>query len=216
MFLQAMLLSLLVIQAPARPATSQSQAKQAAAKADVQIPREIEDWIRVGERQDIPWKVSVQKPVLTFQQRQVVKVTADIDSNVLQKSTVHRDLLFVIKVADESGKWFPGENFVEQELTAPLDKSTKVEMESEVLLKPGKYRIGTVMYDSVLHQHNVGFSNVEVPAIKNDPLPHLLDPIPPVEFIRGDDLPGANAFSESRVDLRSTPNGRLSSTYWLT
>lgn len=183
------------------PNTAQAPAKSVVGKPEPHMPEEVDKWIRGAEQQDIPWKVSVQKPILTFQQRQVVKITADIDSTVLQKNEVHRNLLFVIKVADESGKWLPGENFVAQEMTERLDKSTQVEMESEVLLLPGKYRIATIMYDSVLHQHNVGFSRVEVSDLKNDPLPHLLDPVDRVEFIRGTDLPGANAFSNVRVNL---------------
>ena len=209
MLFPAVLFALLLAQSPshqsgppsARTDAAQAPAKQAQGKPEPHIPEEVDKWARGAEQQDIPWKISVQKPILTFQQRQVVKVTADIDSTVLQKNEVHRDLLFVIKVADETGKWFPGENFVEQELTARLDKGTKVEMESEVLLRPGNYRIATIMYDSVLHQHNVGFSNVEVSDLKNDALPHLLDPVDRVEFIRGSDLPGANAFSSQRANL---------------
>jgi len=109
----------------------------------------------------------------------------------------------MIKVADENGQWFPGENFVPQRLDSSLGKQTNLEMESEVLLKPGKYKIATIVYDSVLDQHSVAFNPVEVGDIKHDPLPHLLDHADRVEFVRGG-VPGADAFSPVRNDLTVT------------
>lgn len=164
------------------------------------IRDQVSKWIATGEHQDIPWKVQVLKPQLTFQQRTVVKVKATIDAAVLQTQSVKRDLLFIIKVADANGKWSDDENFVPQKLDSSLGNSTNLEMESEVLLKPGKYRLATIVLDRVLNQYDLSFSTVEVPALKNDPLPRLLDTIPPVEFVR-DGVHGAESFSAVRAPV---------------
>jgi hypothetical protein len=167
---------------------------------DSHIAAKVESWLPGGEHQDIPWKVRVQKPVLTFQQRNVVKVTADIDARKLQEQSVRRNLTFVIKVADEHGTWFSEENYVTEDIQRSLGDSTEVEMESEVILRPGKYTIAAIVYDSVLDQHDVSLSSIVVPDLKNDPLPQMLKNSASAEFVRGQ-VYGDEVFSPLHPDL---------------
>lgn len=140
-----------------------------------------------------------EKPVLTYQQREVVKAVAKMSGSALQEKSAHRNLMFIIRVADENGKWLPGGNFVTQELEKPLHHAD-VQMESEVLLRPGKYTLATIVFDSVLGEHNISFTPVEVPPVNNDPLPQMLDKVPAAEFVRGD-LKGLDTFADGRPFL---------------
>ena len=150
------------------------------------LREDVEGWIKTGEHQDFPWRIHINKPVLTFQQRMVVKVTATIDAAVLQSQSIKRDLVFIVKVADGTGNWVPDESFVPQRLDASLGRDTNLEMESEVLLKPGKYTIATMVYDSVLNQHNLSLSSISVELLKKDPFPTLFEKAPVAEFVRGE------------------------------
>lgn len=164
----------------------------------VSLPTEIPKWLAGGEHKDFPWKVHIERPVLTYQQREVLKAVAKISGPALQEKSNHRDLMFIIRVADENGHWLPGGNFVTQELEKPLHHGD-VEMESEVLLRPGKYILATILYDSVLGEHNVTFNRVEVPPL-GDPLAQMLDKTARAEFVRGD-MKGIDTFASGRPYL---------------
>src|SRR6185312_15426814 len=105
---------------------------------DKHLQEQIPTWLAAGEHQDIPWKVKVERPLETYQLRDVVRVTALIDSGTLQNKSVRRKLVFVIKVANEQGQWVHDENFVTEDLEKSLG-NVNLQMESEVMLKPGKY-----------------------------------------------------------------------------
>lgn len=166
---------------------------------DKQLQAQIPKWLAAGDHQDIPWKVKIEKPLETYQLRDVLHVTALMDADVLQAKSVQRKLVFVIKVADAEGRWLPDENFVTQDLQNTLGH-VKLQMESEVILKPGKYTIGTIVYDSVLDQHNVSLTQWEIAAPKKDPLPELLRNVDAAEFVR-DDVTGSNSLVNTRAYL---------------
>src|SRR5260370_14746129 len=71
----------------------------------------IEAWLSQGERTEIPWKVSLSKPVLTFQLRSLVRVTADLQADLLQKQSIKHDLHFMVKVSPAGGPWEEGEDY---------------------------------------------------------------------------------------------------------
>ena len=191
-------LALLVASLPVFAQVSQDSALPE--HLDKHLLQELPKWLATGEHQDIPWKVHIEKPIETFQLRDLVHVTAALDTGVLQARSVQRKLLFIIKVADENGHWLEDSNFVTRNLEKRLVSNSKLNMESEVFLKPGKYTIGTIVFDSVLDQHNVSLIKYEVPAPKKDPLPELLKGVDAAEFVRGD-VNGSNSFAEEPVHL---------------
>src|SRR5438105_11959178 len=143
MFFPALLIALIWQQTTASPGMQSAPAVAQQPKVD--FPKDIPKWLAEGEHKDIPWKVHLEKPVLTYQQREVVKAVAKMSGSALQERSTHRSLMFIIRVADENGKWLPGGNFVTQEIEKPL-RHSEVQMESEVLLRPGKYTIATIVY----------------------------------------------------------------------
>jgi hypothetical protein len=50
-------------------------------------PVPVEQWLRGPDRRDFPWKVRLLKPRLTFQQRYLVQVRANLPVEVLQQGT---------------------------------------------------------------------------------------------------------------------------------
>jgi hypothetical protein len=142
---------------------------------------------------DFPWKVRLFLPILTYQQRYLVKLTTAIDSGKLLRNARFRDLHYIVKVADENGKWFSGQSY--RHLAAPSDWVGKVEIDSHVgvLLRPGTYLIAMIVYDSVHRQSNVWRRRVNVATLINDPLPQLDLGIPSVYF--SEDIPSADSAS---------------------
>jgi len=152
-----------------------------ATERKIQLP--IAEWISQGERQDIPWEVRVPKPELTFQQRTLITVFAEVRSDYLQKRSVNRDLHFIVKVADESGKWLDEESYVPYKLTDKMDSRSDIQMETGLYLKPGTFNIATIVYDSILGERSVRLTRVQIDGVERDPLPALLNGVPPVQFL---------------------------------
>ncbi len=167
----------------------------------------VEQWLRGPDRQDFPWKVSVESPRLTFQQRYLVQVRAKISAPDLQKASSRRDLHFVLKVADEEGHWFPGEDYYRYPVPPGLDASSEIQFVAGVYLRPGNYVVALMAYDSVLENGDLWRQNVRVREPKDDPLPELGRDLPQVEFLK--DVPHdsvlehSGAFEEDAWELAS-------------
>ncbi|MCU1283906.1 MAG: hypothetical protein JWO13_256 [Acidobacteriales bacterium] len=160
----------------------------------------VQDWITQGEHTDFPWKVEISKPVLNYEQRILVKVTAAVRADKLQEQSVTRDLHFIVKMADESGKWTTTESYTPFPIVQKMDRHSDVQMETEMYIQPGKYRIATIVYDSVLKQRNLAFNKVEINAVPHDPLPELQKNLPQVEYLPGSSE-GDDLFGEEHVTL---------------
>jgi hypothetical protein len=126
--------------------------------------------------------VKLLPPILTYQQRYLVTLTAAIDCGTLLKDVRVRDLHYVVKVADERGNWFSGQSYGRFAATSACAGRFEVVSNSDVLVRPGTYVIAIIVYDSVHGQSNVWRHQVKAPALKNDPLPQLDRDIPAVYF----------------------------------
>lgn len=151
----------------------------------------VEKWLQEGERRDFKMELTVRGPYFGYQQRYLVRVFVKVDLRRLQKAGVERDLHFVAKVADESGRWQPGESYGESRLLKPAGLNDLV-LAAELFFQPGRYTVAAIVYDSVSGRRSVAFRGLKVPRIEDDPLPQLARDLPRVEFLppsRNDALP---------------------------
>jgi hypothetical protein len=152
------------------------------ASGDLRNSLPLNDWLSQGERKAFASNIRILGPSLTFQQRHHILVRATFPTPSLQKGSIHRDLHFFIKVADESGKWFDGETYNHFPVEKKFEKKVDLVLEGGLYLQPGTYTIAVVVYDAVLREHNVAFRHVRVRPPKHDALPELLSAAPTVEF----------------------------------
>lgn len=150
---------------------------------DERISLPIDEWLAQGEHKSFTWEVHVSHPALTFQQRYRLWVTASVDTRSLQSRSVERDLHFVLKVADEEGKWFDGDTYNELSIKKKFGRSEDIQFEAGLYLQPGAYTVAVVIYDAVLNEHNTSFTHVVVKPPARDEFPGLLDGLPKVEFL---------------------------------
>jgi hypothetical protein len=155
----------------------------------------VEQWLRGPDRQDFPWKVQLLPARLTFQQRYLVQLRATIPAAVLQKGAPERDLYFVVKAADERGRWFDGESYNHYPVPPSLSSQTDVEFDLGLYTRPGDYQIAVMVYDRVLRQGNLWRGPLHVPSLKDDPLPQLERDLPAIEFLP--DVPRESLFREA-------------------
>jgi hypothetical protein len=149
-------------------------------------------WLQAGEHKDFKTRVSVRGPFFGYQQRHLLRVFTTIDLKRLQKSSVERDLHILLKVADEDGQWAPDETYAHAEIRDRLRTATDLVLTSQFFFQPGRYTLAVIVFDRRTQQRSVTFHRLKVPAIGNDPLPHLARDLPRIEFLekmRPDALP---------------------------
>ena len=186
MWLARVLVSVLTLWCPllrAQPEVAANTGRRAA------LP--VETWLQEGERRDFKMELTVRGPYFGYQQRYLVRVFVKVDLRRLQKTGVERDLHFVAKVADESGRWHPDESYGESRLLKPAGVNDLV-LTAELFFQPGRYTVAAIVYDGVSGQRSVAFRGLKVPPVEDDPLPQLARDLPRIEFFpasRNDALP---------------------------
>ena len=143
----------------------------------------VQQWLSQGERTEIPWQVSVSRPMLTFQLKNLVRVMAEIDSSVLQKKSIQHDLHFIVKVTPEHGEWDHGESYSHIRIDERLNSHGELQMLADFYLLPGAYTVATIAYDATTGQRNLSFNRVRVEGSGRDRFSELLDGLPKIEFL---------------------------------
>lgn len=149
-------------------------------KGDATVP--FKEWISQGKREDIPWTVQISRAQLRFNQRLTLYAGAMISGEHLSSHNGHRSVFLVAGVADMEGKWLTISNsipFGGNEGVMPTEtKLTQVGF----YVRPGKYRIGVILYDPENSQRSVAVRDVVVQPIRNDPLPDSFKTFPPAIY----------------------------------
>ncbi len=144
---------------------------------------DVEPWLRAPDQRQIPWHIKVMPPRLGFEMRQLVVVRATVPAKELQQASEQRQLVMVLRVADQAGRWLEPGQATHYELKQAIAKNSELEFSATLFLRPGQYTIAAVLYDDVLHQHNVAHLKVTMPPLKDDPLPGLDAKLPVAEFV---------------------------------
>lgn len=163
------------------------------------VPEVLEQWLRGPERHDFPMKVWVPPIGLTFQQRRVVQVRGTLPHSALQHDGTPRHIHVLLKVQEE-GRWLPGYSYDELALPSNLDSISEVQFTMVFYARAGRYPAAVIAYDSAHNEASLWRGVVQVPSLKNDPLPQLDRELPAVEFLS--DIPrDALSVSPSRLQF---------------
>ncbi len=152
----------------------------------------VRQWLTERDHAKIPWRVVVGDPYLTLEQRDVIEVHARVEVNEDRKDARRHDLHFMTAFGDGK-QWFPEVHHLESSYLPENGPAADISFDASAYVKPGRYRIALVLYDSALDQHNVMHRWVTVKPLRHDPLPNALDPLPLVEFREKDRVPTVGA-----------------------
>lgn len=141
-------------------------------------------WVEEGDRTDIPWRVEVHDPRLNFDQRLEALVEVELRGGHLNRSGDRHDLLLVMRVADEAGKWYDGYGYYRHPTEGEMPGRLRLVFTMRILFRPGTYRVGVVLYDMDTKLRSVTRRTLRVRPLRNDPLPNAWQSLPPVEFGR--------------------------------
>lgn len=156
------------------------------ASADHNPPPEIpiQQWLQGPDRRDFDWKIILEPPSLTFQQRHLQTIQTTFSVGKLLKAGVSlSDLHLVVKFADEDGNWFPGQCYSHFRPPPDLGPRDQIHSFASVYLRPGRYRVAVMAYDGLNRRGNLWRGRFEVPVVKGDPLRDMDRDLPQIDFL---------------------------------
>lgn len=143
-----------------------------------------DEWLRGPARQDFPWKIESREPWLTFHQRIAVQVRASFRVRDLRKRGIAIDDLHVVfRVADASGKWFPGESYKQFDPKPDIGRGDEIDAFASIYAKPGDYQASLLVHDRRSGKGNVWHGLLHVPPLRDDVLADIDRELPDIQFL---------------------------------
>jgi hypothetical protein len=139
--------------------------------------------IAEGEREQIPWTVTLAEPQLRLDQRLGAEAKISIDQEPLNRHGEKHDLLVMARVAPLGGDWLPGLEWLALPVEKPLASNTTLEFQFFFVARPGDFRIGIVLFDRVSGHSNATIRTLRVESLRDDPLPQAFRDLPAAEFL---------------------------------
>jgi hypothetical protein len=155
------------------------------------VPVVDEDSFRRKEQQQIPWRLTVAKTSLGFHQRPQVEIEVVVSAASLLRTGGQHDLVLFVRVFDARTSHQMGEIVLRvpaivgmpRRGQARLSPGREIVFKVPVMLMPGNYTLGIVLWDRVTGRLSIARKPVTVKPLKNDPLPLAWRNLPPVEFL---------------------------------
>jgi hypothetical protein len=142
----------------------------------------LKEWLAEKDVTEIPWKVQVDKPQLRMDQRHSVAYSVRIRLNNVNEAAAGRDFVFVSIVSSIDGRWLIPPKAGKQPVKAVPAPEIQVQFNECVFARPGEYVLWLVLCDIKTGMHNVAKRRIQVPQLKDDPLPQLNSRLRLVEF----------------------------------
>lgn len=152
--------------------------------------REHLEWIAAGPREDIAWEVRHRGPWLRFDQRLHLLLEVRMAGKTLNRRGARHDLLFVARVADDSGRWLPQRGLYRARIEEPLGRRASLLVRMGAVVRPGRLTFAVVMLDRLSGARNVFLKRLDVPPLRNDPLAGAWNQMPAVEIIGAGEASG--------------------------
>jgi hypothetical protein len=140
-------------------------------------------WFEEPDQHAPHWRVHFDRPTLTYSQRLVVGVQAIVPANGKERPDWH----ILLRIADESGRWFENYDHFRVDLRPMPPKAEPVVWHGYAFVHPGTYRIALVAYNAINKQHFVWRKVMQVdrPSV----LPDIDRDLPTVEFVDLNQIP---------------------------
>ena len=155
--------------------------------AFAQLP--FEQWLAGGQQARIEWRLSVSRARLSAHQRLRADVEIRLDGAELARRRGEGQLLILLQLADQQGHRY--QNHLSMDLSKIEEGVSKQDIVSTftAFVTPGDYRVAVALYDTASKEHCLKQVRLEVPPLKNDPLPGAWVDLPAVEYIPAADPP---------------------------
>jgi hypothetical protein len=140
----------------------------------------VEQWLSQGERREIPWRVSLSSPELTFQLENQVEVIAEIDVGHLQKRGIE-ELRFLVKVAPKNAKWSDQGSYKGYSL-GQVHPAGNAALLTIVFLQPGDYQVAVMAYDPASGKRSLTVRAIHVDGPHTAVYAALTSGLPAIRF----------------------------------
>jgi hypothetical protein len=135
-----------------------------------------------SQAQQIPFKLEIERPVLSIHQRMVAILKVKLDGVEMLKRVGDDELSVRIRIRDEQGQIYTREETFNVRGGRKDEKKAKMEFYQGVFVMPGNYNASVRMLDTVNGQEGFADRDFRVEPLSADPLPEMWRDLPQVEF----------------------------------
>lgn len=149
----------------------------------------FEQWLAGGQQARLDWGLSVSRPTLSVHQRLRADINIHLDGAELARRRGQGRLLTLVQITDHQGHRY--QNHLSMDLAKIEAGASKQDVISTftAFLTPGDYRVAAALYDTASHEHCIKQLRLDVPPLRNDPLPGAWGDLPAVEYLPVADPP---------------------------
>jgi hypothetical protein len=167
----------------------------------------FEQWLAGSGPGGLRWNVHASHPELSYHQRLLTKLELEMDGAELAAHRQNGELVFFIQLTDQAGRRYQNHGSIDLGKLEDGVRSQNLTYTQLVFVLPGDYRVSVAILETATSQHSVKQFNLNVPPLKNDPLPEAWRNLPAVEFVRAVDPPDSwyQPGSVSKLYLPLTP-----------
>jgi hypothetical protein len=140
-------------------------------------------WIAAGEKAQIKWEARVSVRGLSSTQRLVARAEIQIDGDEVSKRRGRGALLMLVQYTDAQGHVYRTYNLLDLRGVDHDTNKLNFIYSLDAYIQPGDYQVALALADSATRDYSAAQRMLRVNPFKNDPLPHLWDGLPPVQFM---------------------------------
>src|ERR1022692_50489 len=145
--------------------------------------------VRTSQAQQIPFKLDVERAVLSNHQRLVATVRIKIDGAEIVRRLGDHDLSMRLRIRDEQGRLYSTEGIMDFRGARKDTHKVNLIYGNDVFVMPGNYNASVRLLDTISGQEGFADHDFRVEPLSGDPLPEMWRDLPPVEFLPGSDGP---------------------------
>lgn len=149
----------------------------------------FDQWAKDRADTSMGWSLHVRHAELTWHQRLLVPLEAQIGIGNLTKRPRNAQLVIYVQVQDSSGVRYHHQDTVNVSRMEDSDREDHIEYSQLLFVRPGDYQVSAVLYDPASGERSVRQTRFRVPELSKDPFPELWKPLPTVQFLDAADPP---------------------------
>ncbi len=134
------------------------------------------------DRNELPWKIEIQKPRLMYLQYYLVDIQILLHANSFKAQGGGDHLYFVTRLKDSDGRWINGHDQADMALKKDADSSQDISASMALYVRPGKYEVVIAGYESATRAVGVTRREIQVGQAKDDRLASLDSHLEPAAF----------------------------------
>ncbi|MCX6625304.1 MAG: hypothetical protein NTY38_30435 [Acidobacteria bacterium] len=149
----------------------------------------FDEWLQGRNETPMRWSLSVDRAMLSYHQRLMVRCELRIDGKELLRRSREGHLAIFVQIEDPAGALYQDHGLIDLSKLKEGGKTDYLSYSQFLFVLPGEYRADVALFDTATREHSVREEKFRVSALRDDPLSDAWRDLPPVQFLSSTEAP---------------------------